>query len=229
MIKVAASIMCGNPLKIGEELKRLENAKVDMLHCDVMDGTFVHNLGMGLYVIEAIKDKTKIPLDVHLAIVKPERYLKDLAKIGVDIAAFHVEAAGSLVNVVKEIKTLGMKACAVLNPETPVSSIKDILDELYMVNVLTVHPGFSGQRIIPETINKIRELKHILLERNLKTLIEVDGSINIKTLPMVIPAGADVLVAGTSSMFQGEHADYKAKADELRSAAYNILKETQKN
>lgn len=225
MIKVAASIMCGNPLKIGEELERLEDAEVDMLHCDVMDGTFVHNLGMGLYVIEAIKNKTKIPLDVHLAMMKPERYLKDLADIGVDIAAFHVEAADNLIKVVQETKSLGMKACAVLNPETPVSSITDILDELYMVNVLTVHPGFAGQRIIPETINKIRELKHILLERKLKTLIEADGNINIKTLPLVVPAGADVLVAGTSSMFQGEQVNYREKVHELRSAAHNILKE----
>lgn len=225
MIKVAASIMCGNPLKIGEELERLEDAEVDMLHCDVMDGTFVHNLGMGLYVIEAIKNKTKIPLDVHLVMMKPERYLKDLADIGVDIAAFHVEAAGNLIKVVQETKSLGMKACAVLNPETPVSSITDILDELYMVNVLTVHPGFAGQRIIPETINKIRELKHILLERKLKTLIEADGNINIKTLPLVVPAGADVLVAGTSSMFQGEQVNYREKVHELRSAAHNILKE----
>lgn len=224
MVKVAASIMCGNPLKLEEELKRLENAQVDMLHCDVMDGAFVHNIGMGLYVIEAIKNETKIPLDVHLAMMKPERYLKDLADIGVDIAAFHAEASDNLINVVRETKALGMKACVVLNPETSVSSVKDILDELYMVNVLTVHPGFSGQKIIPETISKIRELKHILLERKLKTLIEVDGNINIKTLSMVIPAGADVLVAGTSSMFQGEQVNYKEKVYELKLTANNILK-----
>ncbi|MDF2882575.1 MAG: ribulose-phosphate 3-epimerase [Clostridiaceae bacterium] len=224
MVKVAASIMCGNPLKLGEELKRLENAQVDMLHCDVMDGTFVHNIGMGLYVIEAIKNETKIPLDVHLAIMEPERYLKDLADIGVDIAAVHVESTKDFISTVQEIKKLGMKACGILNPETPVSSIKNILDELYMVNVLTVHPGFAGQKIIPETINKIRELKHILLERKLKTLIEVDGNINMKTLPMVVSAGADVLVAGTSSMFQGEQVNYKEKVHELKSAANNILK-----
>lgn len=219
MIKVAASIMCGNALKVGDELKRLEQAQVDMLHCDVMDGKFVSNIAMGLYLIEAIKNATKIPLDVHLAIQDPERYLDELARIGVELVAVHVESTKNIHSVIQTIKKLGMKVGVVLNPTTPIYSIKYFLDEIDVVNIMTVNPGFAGQKIIPETINKIRELKDLLCEKDLKALIEVDGNINLNTLPMLIPAGADILVAGTSSIFQGEDVDYREKVKELRAAS----------
>lgn len=219
MVKVAASIMCGNPLKVGEELKRLEKAKVDMLHIDVMDGKFVSNLAMGFYVIEAIKNATNIPLDVHLAIDDPDRFLDELARIGVDLAAIQVESTTNPHRTVQRIKELGMKVGVVLNPTTPISAIKYFLDEIDMVNIMTVSPGFAGQKIIPETINKIRELKDLITERNLDILIEVDGNINLNTLPMLIPAGANVLVAGTSSIFQSDDVDYKQKVEELKVAS----------
>lgn len=223
MVKVAASIMCCNPLKVGEELKRLENAKVDMLHCDVMDGEFVNNLAMGLYLIEAIKNATTIPLDVHLAIENPDKHLDELARIGVDLVAVHVESKIDLQKTIKRIKELGMQVGVVLSPKTPISSIEKFLNEIDMVNVMTVNPGFAGQKIIPETISKIKELKDLIIERNLNTLIEVDGNINLNTLPMVIPAGADVLVVGTSSVFQGEDVDYKGKVEELRTVSEKYI------
>lgn len=223
MIKVAASIMCGNPLKVGEELRKLEEAKVDMLHCDVMDGSFVFNLAMGFYMIEAIKKTTNIPLDVHLAIDDPDRYLEELARIGVDIVAIQVESTKNPCRTIDRIKELGMKVGLVLNPTTPISAIKYYLHEAYMINIMTVNPGFAGQKLILQTIDKIRELKEIINKKGLDILIEVDGNINLKTIPMLVPAGANVLVAGTSSIFMGDHVDYKEKVEEMKDAAERCL------
>lgn len=215
MIKIAASIMCANQLKLKEELDRLEKASVDLLHCDVMDGSFVQNFAMGQYVLEQIANYTKIPLDLHLAIDEPERYIKEFAAIKPEFISVHAEATKHLHRTVNLIKENGVKASVALNPSTPISAIKYILDELDMVLVMTVDPGFAGQKFIFSVLEKLKRLKDLCMKRGKNPLIEVDGNINKNTIPLCVKHGANVLVGGTTSIFRGEDADYISLVREM--------------
>lgn len=211
MVKIAPSIMCGDPLNVAKELRQLEDCGVDMLHCDVMDGQYVDNLAMGFYLIKAIKKATTIPLDVHLAVMEPEKYLDILSAIGVDIISIHVERVKSLHRTIKKIKDLGIKASIALNPSTPTCMIQHVLKYVDMVLVMTVDPGFEGQSFITETIDKIKEIKALAIEQNPKLLIQVDGNINSDTMLPAISAGANVLVLGTSALFNNKGSSYREK------------------
>lgn len=221
MIKIVPSIMCGNPLELLDELRKLEECGVDMLHCDVMDGQYVDNLAMGFYLIKAIKQATSIPLDVHLAVMEPERYLDTLATIGVDMVSIHVERVKNLHRTIKRIKDLGMKVSVALNPSTPSCMVQHVLKYVDMVLVMTVDPGFEGQSFIPETIGKIKEIKALALEQNPNLLIEVDGNINKDTMLPAISAGANVLVLGTSALFKNDGKSYGEKIDYLKNVIMN--------
>lgn len=221
MVKIAASIMCGDPLNVENELRQLEESSIDMIHCDVMDGQYVDNLAMGFYLIEAIRRATNIPLDVHLAVMEPERYLDLLSKIGVDMVSIHVERVKSLHRTIKKVKDLGMKVSVALNPSTPSCMIKYVLKYVDMVLVMTVDPGFEGQSFIPETIDKIREIKALAMDENPELMIQVDGNINKDTMIPAISAGANVLVLGTSALFNNDEKSYKEKIDFLKNIINN--------
>jgi ribulose-phosphate 3-epimerase len=225
MIKVSASLMCGDPLYLGEELKKLEAANVDFLHCDVMDGVYVPNITMGFDQIKAIKKSTKVPLDVHLMVSDPDSCLHILADIGVDYVTVHVEASIHLHRTIQTIKRLGMKAGIALNPATPVEAIKYVIKEVDMVLIMTVNPGFAGQKFIEDTIEKIEGVKNLIKEKGINPLIQVDGNINTNTIPKVVSAGANVLVLGSSSLFKGPLTDYKAEVESIKklSESYSVI------
>jgi ribulose-phosphate 3-epimerase len=205
--------MCADPLNVEKELRHLEECGIDMLHCDVMDGQYVDNLAMGFYLIKAIKKATKIPLDIHLSVMEPEKYLDILASIGVDMVSVHVERTKNMHRTIKRIKELGMKASIAINPSTPACMLQHILKYVDMILVMTVDPGFEGQSFIYETIDKIKEIKGMSLKQNPSLLIEVDGNINTNTIPLTVSAGANVLVLGTSSLFNSADGSYMKKLD----------------
>ncbi|MFZ7134681.1 MAG: ribulose-phosphate 3-epimerase [Eubacteriales bacterium] len=216
MIKVSASIMCGNPMKFGEELQRLEEAQVDLIHFDMMDGSFVPNIAMGLYLLEDMKKHTKVPFDVHLAAWEPSRYYERIAKADVEYLSIHAEAVKHLHRNVQQINSLGMRAGVVLNPATSAEALEYVIEEIKMVTVMTVNPGFAGQQFIHSQLKKINDIKQMADKYNNDLLISVDGNINKNTIPNCIKCGANVLVAGTSSIFKGDDADYKALVKEMR-------------
>lgn len=208
MIKLAASIMCANQLEIGNELKKLEAAQIDLLHCDVMDGVFVNNLGMGPYVLEKIKEFSKIPLDIHLATERPENFIRMFLDIKPEFITFHVEAADNYYKALDLIKENNIKASMAISPDTSVNVIKDVIKYLDMILIMTVEPGFSGQHFKPYVIDKIKKVKEMCNEKNINPLIEVDGNINKETIPSVVAMGANILVLGTSSIFNPHVSDY---------------------
>lgn len=223
MIKIVPSIMCADSLNLQNELQRLEASGVDMLHCDIMDGQYVDNLAMGFYVLEAIKKATTIPLDVHLAVMEPERYLEKLSRIGVEIVSVHVERVKCLHRTVHYIRELGMKASIALNPNTPSMMVKHIINYVDMLLIMTVDPGFEGQKFIPEMLDKIREIRQYAKDHDRDILIEIDGNINEKTIPNAVKAGADTLVLGTSALFKRDIADYRAPISEIRTLAESCI------
>lgn len=219
MVKFAASIMCANQLELKHELQKLEYAHIDMLHCDIMDGVFVNNLAMGPYVIEQIKEYTKIPLDLHFATVEPEKFVKLFLYIKPEYISFHAETIKDYYKIIKLIKEAGIKASIAISPETSVNAIKEVLKDIDMVLIMTVNPGFAGQNFRKEALDKIRHVKAICKNNNINPLIEVDGNINERTIPDVIKAGADVLVLGTSSIFNNKVDDYSRYIEKVK----NIL------
>lgn len=198
MIKIAPSILSANFAKLGEEVKDVEVNGADYIHVDVMDGHFVPNMTIGPLVVEAIRPVTHLPLDVHLMIENPDNYIPSFAKAGADIISVHVEACPHLHRTIHHIKDLGIKAGVVLNPATPVSMIEPIIDDVDLVLLMTVNPGFGGQAFIPAVLSKIQEVYQIVKERNLTIDIEVDGGVNEVTAKQCIDAGANVLVAGSA-------------------------------
>lgn len=207
MVKIAPSILSANFIKLGEEIKAVEKAGVDLIHIDIMDGHFVPNITIGPFIVESIRETTALPLDVHLMIEEPETYLKDFIKAGADFITVHLEASVHLHRTVQWIKEAGIKAGVSLNPATPIRGLEYILSDLDMALLMSVNPGFGGQTFIPQIIGKIKTLRKLVDERGLSTLIEVDGGINLDNIKTVADAGADILVMG-SAFFNSR--DYKA-------------------
>lgn len=202
-VKVAASLMCADLTRLGDEVKKLERGGIDLFHFDVMDGHFVPNLMLGPLILQSLRDKTSLPFDAHLQITNPEKYIQRFAEVGSNIVSIHVEACHSLHRVIGEIKKKGMRACVALNPATSLSTIEYVLTEVDMVLLMTVEPGYAGQAFIPAVVPKIKRLRELIEGKKLNIDIEVDGNINEKTVPQVLSAGANVLVAGSSSIFRG--------------------------
>ena len=200
--KISASILSADFGRLAEEIKAAEAAGVDWIHVDVMDGHFVPNLTIGLPVLAAVRKITRLPLDVHLMISNPHLYIKDYIDAGADWLGVQVEAAWHLERLVQQIKELGAKATVVLNPATPLTSIEVILGEVDMVLLMTVNPGYSGQKFIPATLPKIRKLREMIDAQGYKALIQVDGGVHLNTVDELVAAGVDVFVSG-SGVFDG--------------------------
>ncbi|MFQ6093858.1 MAG: ribulose-phosphate 3-epimerase [bacterium] len=198
MVKIAPSFLSADFRCLEREVKRVEQAGADLIHLDVMDGHFVNNITFGPLVVKTIDRLTDLPLDVHLMIEEPEKYLREFAQSGADYLTVHIEVCDRIETTISEMKSLGVKAGVSLNPDTPLRRIKDILAELDLVLLMTVFPGFAGQRFISSVLEKIKELRSWLLDQNNKLLIEVDGGVDEKTAPLARDAGADVLVAGSA-------------------------------
>ena len=198
MIKIAPSILSADFARLGEQVAEAEAAGADYIHIDVMDGHFVPNITVGPLVVEAVRRATKLPLDVHLMIEAPERYIARFVQAGADIVTVQVEACPHLHRTVQQIKELGGKAGVSLNPATPLSSLEEILEYVDLILLMTVNPGFGGQEFIATMLPKIERLRGMLTERGLDVELEVDGGINAETAPKVVAAGANVLVAGAA-------------------------------
>ncbi len=202
MIKISPSVLSCDFLTLDDTMPVLKEAGVDMLHLDVMDGNFVPNMSFGVPVIQSIKDHTDIPLDVHLMIDRPHRYIKDFAKVA-DWLGFHYEAGSPVAETLKEIRELGCKAYLTIKPKTKAEEIFEFLPLCDMVLVMSVEPGFGGQKFMPESLPKVTALKEEIERRGLNVEIEIDGGINKETAPLAVEAGATVLVAG-SYVFNAE-------------------------
>ncbi len=202
--KIAPSILAANFNNLEKDIIMINDSEADFIHCDIMDGVFVPNLSFGIPVVEHVKKLTAKPLDVHLMIVNPDNYIKAFAGAGASWLTVHYETCPHLHRTVQSIKEEGMKASVCLNPHTPVSVLEDILADLDMVLLMSVNPGFGGQKFIPNTINKIKQLKGLVNKKNPECLIEVDGGVNYETGKILIDAGTDVLVAG-SFVFSSEN------------------------
>jgi ribulose-phosphate 3-epimerase len=195
---IAPSLLAADFLHLADECKMLNESEADWFHLDVMDGRFVPNISFGLPVIEQIRKATTKVCDVHLMIVEPEKYAEAFKNAGADILSVHVEACTHLHRNIEQIKALGMKAGVVLNPHTPVSLLSDILHDIHMVLIMSVNPGFGGQKFIPYTYEKVRQLRKMVVERQLDVQIEIDGGVTLENAGLLIEAGADILVAGSS-------------------------------
>lgn len=210
---IAPSILSADFSRLGEEIRTVEAAGADWIHIDVMDGHFVPNITMGPLVVEAVRRVTKLPLDVHLMIETPDRYIADFARAGADLIAVQVETCVHLHRSVQLIREAGVKPGVVLNPATPLATIEWVLADVDFVLVMSVNPGFGGQQFIPSILEKIAQLRMMIQTRGLSTLIQVDGGVNAGTIGAVAAAGADVFVAG-SAIFGSP--DYAATIDSLR-------------
>lgn len=198
MIKIAPSILSADFAKLGSEIKEIEDGGADYVHVDVMDGHFVPNITIGPLIVEAIRPLTKLPLDVHLMIENPDMYIKDFADAGADIITVHQETCPHLHRTIQLIKSYNVKAGVVINPATPVATIKEIIGDIDLVLIMSVNPGFGGQSFIKESLSKISEINLIRKERNLNFELQVDGGVNVNTAKSCVDAGADVLVAGSA-------------------------------
>ena len=195
-IKISPSVLTANFLELREDIERLEKAGVDMLHLDVMDGNFVPNISFGVPVIKSIEKYSNVALDVHLMIDKPHRYIKDFAAVS-DILGFHYEAGSDVAKTLKEIRELGCKSCLTIKPCTEPEEIFEFLPLCDMVLVMSVEPGFGGQKFMPDALRKLKILRAKIEESGLDIDLEVDGGINAETAPLAVEAGANVLVAGS--------------------------------
>jgi ribulose-phosphate 3-epimerase len=193
---IAPSILASDFANLQKEVEMINTSQADWVHVDVMDGVFVPNISMGLPVVEAVKRHAKKPLDVHLMIVQPEKYVEAFHKAGADTISVHIEACPHLHRNIQQIKALGCKAGVAVNPHTPVSGLTDLIQDIDLVLLMSVNPGFGGQKFIERTYDKIKELKALIKSRNSGTLIEIDGGVNQQNAKPLLDAGADVLVTG---------------------------------
>ena len=214
-LRIAPSILASDFARLGEEVRAVEAAGADIVHVDVMDGRFVPNITFGPAVVAAVRRSTKLPVDVHLMIVEPERYVGDFARAGADRISVHLEATPHLHRVVEQIREMGKKAAVAVNPHSPLEGLDVVLPELDMVLLMTVNPGFGGQKFIEAVVPKIRALRAEIDRRGLDLDIQVDGGIDAETAPVVTSAGATVLVAG-SSVFHAPGGDYRGAIAALR-------------
>ena len=215
-IQISPSILSADFSQLGNELKRLEEGGADLIHVDVMDGHFVPNLTIGPPVIKALKKNCSIKFDVHLMISPVHKYIDAYSEAGADIITIHPEATEDLSGSIRKIKELGKKVGVSLNPETKVDVIKDYLDKIDLVLIMSVNPGFGGQKFMPEVLSKIKELKKIQEEKNIDFDIEIDGGINFENSKIAIKAGANILVSGTT-IFKSNNGDIKKNIDLLKS------------
>ncbi len=195
---IAPSLLSADFANLSKDIEMVNNSQADWFHIDIMDGVFVPNISIGFPVIEAIKRYSAKPLDVHLMIVNPDLYIKRFALAGADILSVHYEACPHLHRTIQSIQSENMKAGVVLNPHTPVSLLEDIINDCELVLLMSVNPGFGGQKFIEQTYSKIESLKNLILRKNSKSLIEVDGGVDISNAKRLIDCGADVLVAGNA-------------------------------
>ncbi|MHA4895029.1 ribulose-phosphate 3-epimerase [Pedobacter sp. PWIIR3] len=195
---IAPSILSADFGNLQRDMEMINSSEADWFHVDIMDGTFVPNISFGFPVMEALKVHAKKPLDVHLMIINPERYIDRVAQAGASVITVHYEACTHLHRIIQSIHDAGCKACVALNPHTPVSLLKDVLTDLDMVLIMSVNPGFGGQKFIPNTLDKVRELKAMAALVNPNLLIEVDGGVGINNIGELLRAGVDVFVAGNA-------------------------------
>src|SRR5262245_25594892 len=217
-LRIAPSILSADFSHLADELRAIEAGGADLVHVDVMDGRFVPNITIGPVVVQAVRASTKLPLDVHLMIVEPDRYLEAFARAGADVISVHAEAVPDLRPVLRRIRALGKRAAVAVNPASPLDGLPALLPELDMVLIMTVNPGFSGQRFMETVVPKIGALRAEIDRRGLDVDIGVDGGIAPATAPAVIAAGADILVAG-SAVFGAPGRDYAGAIAALRAAA----------
>jgi ribulose-phosphate 3-epimerase len=216
-LRIAPSILASDFARLGEEVRAVEAAGADLIHVDVMDGRFVPNLTVGPAVVAALRAVTKLPIDVHLMIVEPERYVEEFAHAGADLISVHLEASPHLHRTVQHIRAVGKKASVAVNPHSPLDGLEVVLPDLSMVLLMTVNPGFGGQHFIEAVVPKIRALRAAIERRGLDVDIEVDGGIGPETVATVVEAGANVLVVG-SSVFHAPGHDYRSAIAALRPA-----------
>ncbi len=214
-IQISPSILSADFSQLGNEINRLEEGGADMIHVDVMDGHFVPNLTIGPPVIKRLRNCTKLPFDVHLMISPVHKYIEDFSKAGADIITIHPEATDNLIESINLIRKLNKKIGVSLNPNTKLSVIENILDQIDLVLIMSVYPGFGGQKFMPEVIEKIKNLKKIKEEKKLNFDIEVDGGINFENSKIVIEAGANILVSGTT-IFKENNGNVKKNIDSLK-------------
>lgn len=195
---ISPSILSANFLNIQADIEALNRSEADWVHVDVMDGVFVPNISIGFPLVKQVAEISKKPLDVHLMIVQPEKFIKELKDMGAMMMNVHYETCTHLHRVIQQIKDAGMKAGVTLNPSTPVAMLKDIITDVDMVLLMSVNPGFSGQKFIPQTLNKLKELRELIDNSGSKALIQIDGGVNLETGKLLVEAGADVLVAGNA-------------------------------
>lgn len=198
MIKIAPSILAADFAKLGQEVQEVEKAGADWIHIDVMDGHFVPNITMGSIVVDALRPLTQLPLDVHLMIENPDRYIEDFAKAGADYITVHVEACPHLHRTIQLIRSFGVKPGVVLNPHTPIETIQHILEDIDLVLFMTVNPGFGGQKFIHSVVPKVAALSQLIKDKGLSVDIQIDGGINEETIVPCAQAGANVFVAGSA-------------------------------
>ena len=214
-IKISPSILSADFSKLGSEIQNLEKAKADLIHIDVMDGHFVPNITIGPEVINKLRKYTSLPFDVHLMISPVHNFIKNFADAGADIITIHPEATNDLENSIKKIKSYNKKVGISLNPETPLDKLNNVLDKIDLVLIMSVNPGFGGQKFIENTLNKIKKLRLKIDQLKLKVEIEVDGGINFENSKSIIKAGADILVSG-STIFKGNNGNIKKNIETLK-------------